>query len=113
MRIRLGPASALTLALSACAGSRRTIETAPAPAVAANVRCWTCATIPMDEDLRRALTARIEDLKVRSGACATYGFVLETSLQSGRIAVRPTMWRHEGRLVAGEATPGGDMSLAR
>ena len=104
-------AAALMVALPGCARPRTTatvqLEAPAAP------RCWTCATIPMDEDLERAVGARITALKDRGGACATYGGVLDTSLRSGRISVRPAMWRHEGRLVAGEATPNGDMSLAR
>jgi hypothetical protein len=67
----------------------------------------------MDDDLARAVGDRITALKDRGGACAAYGGVLDSSFRAGRIAMRPSMWRHEGRLVAGEATPDGDMSLAR
>ena len=67
----------------------------------------------MEEGLQRAINARISALMEKGGTCAIYGGVLDNSLRSGRIAVRPSMWRHEGRLVAGEASPSGDMSVAR
>jgi hypothetical protein len=67
----------------------------------------------MDDDLERAVKARIDNLVERGGDCARYGEVLGNSLRSGRISLRPAMWRYGTRLVAGEASPNGDMSLAR
>ena len=116
MRISLivSPAVAGMLALAGCAHPRpAVVETVPKADSVAPARCWTCTTIPMEDDLERAVTARIGALRDRGGACETYGLVLDASLRSGRISIRPTMWRHEGRLVAGEAAPNGDMNLAR
>lgn len=88
-------------------------EPAPRNEEAAAPRCWTCATIPMEEELSRAIDSRIRELKTLGGVCLTYGQVLDESFSSGRITVRPSMWRHGTRLVAGAASPGGDMALAR
>jgi hypothetical protein len=67
----------------------------------------------MEEELARALDMRIDDLKERGGECRAYGAVLEDSFRNGRITLRPSMWRHGSRLVAGEARPNGEMTLAR
>ena len=56
---------------------------------------------------------RVAELKSRGGECATYGSVLETSLQAGRVTVRDYMWRVAGRLVSGEARPDGAIVVAR
>jgi hypothetical protein len=99
---------------SACARSRSSLDSAPrSERAGADSLCWSCATIPMDADLTRAIDARIQALLDRGGVCRTYGNVMDESFRSGRIQVRPSMWRHGTRLVAGEATPGGDMTLAR
>jgi hypothetical protein len=67
----------------------------------------------MDDDVARAVRTRIDDLRNRGGECAAYGEALDNSLRSGRVSMRPAMWRHGSRLVAGEASPNGDMALAR
>jgi hypothetical protein len=67
----------------------------------------------MDDDLSSAIDARIRELKELGGDCLAYGQVLDESFRSGRISVRPSMWRHGTRLVAGEANARGDMTLAR
>jgi hypothetical protein len=76
-------------------------------------RCWTCDTVPMEHEMVQAVEARIADLKTRGGDCLAYGSVLETSFRNGRITLRPAMWRHGSRLVAGEARLSGEMMLAR
>jgi hypothetical protein len=104
----------LLFVTSGCARSRSmALESVPHNEGAAPARCWTCTTIPMDDDLAHAIDARIEALKERGGTCAEYGAVMESSVRSGRISMRPSMWRHGTRLVAGEASPSGEMSLAR
>ena len=72
-----------------------------------------CDAIPMPADVTRAVETRIADLKARGGTCSRYGTVLETSYRSGRIIIRPFMWRVGSNLASGEAKPNGDMTLAR
>jgi hypothetical protein len=67
----------------------------------------------MPTDVTRAVETRIADLKARGGTCSRYGTVLETSYRSGRITIRPFMWRVGSHLASGEAKPNGDMTLAR
>lgn len=68
---------------------------------------------PLPGDIAQAIELRLASLEQRGGACAVYGSVLEKSYREGRITLRPYMWRVEGRLVSGQATPNGDMVLAR
>jgi len=75
--------------------------------------CTDCEAIPMPADVTRAVETRIVDLKARGGTCSRYGTVLETSYRSGRIVMRPFMWRVGSHLASGEAKPNGDMTLAR
>jgi len=75
--------------------------------------CTDCEAIPMPADVTRAVETRIVDLKARGGTCSRYGTVLETSYRSGRIIIRPFMWRVGSNLASGEAKPNGDMTLAR
>jgi hypothetical protein len=67
----------------------------------------------LPEDISRAIEGRLADLQRRGGACAEYGSVMERSYRQGRISIRPYMWRVEGRLVSGQASPNGDMVIAR
>lgn len=84
-------------------------EASPPAAVA----CEGCASLPMAPDLAAALKARIGELKARGGDCAAYGEVLEEALVSGRIVVRPYMWRVRGNLASAEGESSGEMTLAR
>jgi hypothetical protein len=67
----------------------------------------------MPTEITRAVESRISDLKTRGGDCSRYGTVLESSYRSGRITLRPFMWRVGSHLASGEAKPNGDMTLAR
>ena len=67
----------------------------------------------LGDDVSRAVESRIRDLKSRGGVCSSYGEVLERSYRSGRITIRPFMWRVGETLVSGEAKPNGEMTLAR
>lgn len=67
----------------------------------------------LDDVLRVLSTERVADLKSRGGDCAEVGSILETSVRSGRVSVRPYMWRVGGRLVSGEAQPDGSIVVAR
>ena len=69
--------------------------------------------IPMPAEVVHAVENRIEALKTRGGECSRYGSVLEQSFRSGRITLRPYMWRVGRNLASGEAKPNGDMMLAR
>jgi hypothetical protein len=75
--------------------------------------CTSCTAIPIPTDVERAIEDRIADLESRGGDCSRYGKVLETSFRTGRITIRPYMWRVGQHLASGEAKPNGDMTLAR
>jgi hypothetical protein len=76
-------------------------------------RCEECTPIPMPPDVGQAVESRIEVLKTRGGDCSRYASVLEQSYRTGRITIRPYMWRVGRHLASGEAKPNGDMTLAR
>jgi hypothetical protein len=78
-----------------------------------DVPCADCSSIPMSPEVKRAVEARIADLKARGGDCQVYGRVLEASYRGGLITIRPYMWRVGNRLAAGEAKSTGEMTLAR
>jgi len=67
----------------------------------------------MPTEITQAIESRIALLKERGGDCNRYGTVLETSYRSGRITIRPFMWRVGTNLASGQATPNGAMTLAR
>lgn len=67
----------------------------------------------MPGEIARALEARVAELKQRGGVCTLYAGVLENAYHGGRITLRPFMWRVGGRLASGQATPNGEMTLAR
>jgi hypothetical protein len=73
--------------------------------------CTSVARLPAD--VTNAVESRLADLKQRGGVCSQYGDVLEKSYRSGRITIRPYMWRVGDRLTSGEAQPNGTMTLAR
>ncbi|HEX6048047.1 MAG TPA: hypothetical protein VFZ21_02220 [Gemmatimonadaceae bacterium] len=72
-----------------------------------------CGAVPLSPDLARAIESRIADLEARGGVCSQYGAVLDRSYRSGRITIRPYMWRVGKHLTSGEAKPSGEMTLAR
>ena len=80
-------------------------------------RCSGCGASndrsELPPEIARVVETRIVDLEMRGGECARYGAVLERSYRGGRIAIRPFMWRVGTHLTSGEATPNGDMTLAR
>lgn len=78
-----------------------------------DVACTECNAIPMPADVGHAIESRIDVLKARGGDCSRYASVLEQSYRSGRITIRPYMWRVGRHLASGEAKPNGDMTLAR
>jgi len=76
--------------------------------------CASCASVgSMPTEVTSAIENRLVDLKQRGGVCSRYGEVLEKSYRSGRITIRPYMWRVGDRLTSGEAKPTGEMTLAR
>lgn len=82
-------------------------STAPAPL------CPECAASSVSADLAEAIEARVADLKSRGGACEEYGAVLESALTTGRIVLRPYMWRVDGNLASAEGESSGQMTIAR
>ena len=121
----LGMAACATAGSSASIGSSPVASmTVPGPRVEsepagaderASVTCADggCGAIPMPVEITRAIETRIGALKERGGDCSRYGAVLESSYRSGRITIRPFMWRVGRNLTSGEAKPNGDMTLAR
>ena len=89
------------------------ISTTSKRAADTEISCTTCTAVPMPSDVTQAIEHRIADLESRGGDCSRYGRVLETSYRSGRITIRPYMWRVGQHLASGEAKPNGDMTLAR
>ena len=83
------------------------------PSDAAEIECTGCTAMPMPSDVTQAIEHRIADLESRGGDCSRYGKVLATSYRTGRITIRPYMWRVGQHLASGEAKPNGDMTLAR
>jgi hypothetical protein len=93
---------------------------APAPAalvagLAAGVPafCLGCEVSAENEAVRLAVEQRVADLKARGGACQIYGEVLEGSLASRRIVVRPFMWRVGPNLASAQALSTGEIDVAR
>jgi len=106
----------LVVALSAsCVSARHTVMTANDgdSEFISNVPCATCATLPVDSTVTRAIEKRVADLKARGGYCSDYAAVLESSYRKGQITIRPYMWRVGSYLASGEAKPNGEMVLAR
>ena len=68
---------------------------------------------PLPGDIALAIETRLTELERLGGACSAYASVMKRSYREGRIAIRPYMWRVDGRLVSGQATANGDMILAR
>jgi hypothetical protein len=75
--------------------------------------CADCVDGLLDDALLVRSTERVTELKTFGGDCEAYALVLEASLRSGRVVVRPFMWRVEGRLVSGAAQPDGAIVVAR
>jgi hypothetical protein len=75
--------------------------------------CDSCAPVPVDSAIVRAVEKRVAELKARGGSCSSYGTVLESSLKSRQIMIRPFMWRVGSQLTSGEAKPNGEIVLAR
>ena len=119
LRILLLLAGVVVVA-TACARPRAP-EVAPRALVAAQLvppaarplpSCVECSAPPTSE-LAAAIEARVADLKARGGECEEYGIVLEDALISGRIAIRPYMWRVQGNLASAQGESSGEMTIAR
>jgi len=88
-------------------------EATPTGAAARSAFCGRCTTAPDSEEVRRAVAARVADLKARGGACEVYGTVLEGSLAGKRLVVRPFMWRIGLNLASAQALSSGEIDVAR
>lgn len=75
--------------------------------------CPACALPPYASELKSALETRVSALKNQGGSCMVYAEVLEKSLSSGYITVRPFMWRVGASLTSGQAQPDGHIMVAR
>lgn len=123
--VRLSALALIGVVLSACARGR--VEAAPAPLGSHGLEvaagggrgtaplrtCDGCAGDTAGDEVTRAVAMRVADLKARGGACQAYGAVLEVSLSSKRIVVRPFMWRVGGSLASAQASSTGEIDVAR
>jgi hypothetical protein len=82
-----------------------------ADATADESPCRDCVLNPLAE-IAAAIEARVADLKARGGECEEYGSLLESALASGRITLRPYMWRVDGHLASAEGESSGEMTIA-
>jgi hypothetical protein len=105
-------AAAVLSVACARASQVRPVEVAPAPAPAV-AACDQCSADTMAPEVTQAIERRIAELATIGVTCAAYGEVLERSFRDRRISIRPYMWRMGARLVSGEASPDGEMWLAR
>ena len=99
----------LLLVSIGCAVSRPVPRTAPEPVIASS----NTESIVLDRQLFSLSTHRVAELKSQGGSCAEYASILETSLQQGRVTMRPFMWRVGGKLVSGQASTDGVIVIAR
>jgi len=109
---------AFTAALAATAGCTSVRSSALAlngddPTPLASAPCASCVPTTLGSDVAQAVEKRLTELKAQGGPCSSYAAVLERSYRNGRIVIRPFMWRVGSQLTSGEATPNGDMILAR
>lgn len=119
-RRRLALLGAVLLVAAGCAAPRP-VATRPDPGPSASgpvsaprdSACATCHSPAVGTELARAIERRLVELRERGGACARYAAVLEASYRTGRITLRPYMWRVGAHLASGEARPDGRMVLAR
>lgn len=119
------PVSALLLPtiIAGCYTARLPDARLDIPALAIEPLGWTPLDVlppmpshrpaPIPSEIARALEARVVELQRRGGACAAYAAVMAYSYRRGSIAVRPYMWRVDGRLVSGSAAPDGSIQIAR
>ncbi|MBW7935243.1 MAG: hypothetical protein H3C62_16875, partial [Gemmatimonadaceae bacterium] len=82
------------------------IDVRPGAPLAADV-------VPLSDEVRQAVTVRVAELKSSGGFCETYGAVLERSLATGRIVLRPYMWRVGPNLASAQAHSTGEIAVAR
>ena len=103
----------LSIFLAGCSVSRTPPATSVRPAILEEPVVPDSAAPVFDEVLTVRSTQRVAELKNLGGPCAAYGSVLESSLQEGRVKLRPYMWRVGGQLVSGEARHDGAIVVAR
>jgi hypothetical protein len=60
-----------------------------------------------------AVEERVANLRSRGGVCGELATVLENSLTSGLITLRPYMWRVDGNLASARGESSGAMVIAR
>lgn len=111
---RRPPTLALLSGLLLAAGCAHPPAAAPpAPVAHAATPCADCVAPLSGAEVMNTLSRRVADLKARGGVCMAYGLVLEGSLASGRIVLRPFMWRIGARLASAQAMSTGEIDVAR
>ena len=88
-------------------------QAAPATAAPPAAFCLGCVPAPDGDEILHAVAMRVADLKARGGVCQAYGTVLEGSLATQRIVVRPFMWRVGTNLASAQALSTGEIDVAR
>ncbi len=123
---RVATSAAVAIAatgLTACAGRTPAALTPPAPFVAPatrpapaltviDVRCDSCARVPLTPEVAEAIAQRVVELRRRGGDCQAYGAVLERAYAERRITLRPFMWRVGPNLASGMTAPEGELTVA-
>ncbi len=83
------------------------------PSVPIAMSCDGCDNSALKPSEIATLEKRIAELRERGEPCSTYADVMERSVRSGQISMRPYMWRVGAQLASGEARPDGAMIFAR
>lgn len=75
--------------------------------------CDGCSASALTPTEIATIEKRIAELRDRGEPCSTYAEVMERSVRSGQISMRPYMWRVGSYLASGQARPDGAMIFAR
>jgi hypothetical protein len=120
--ILLSAAVCVTASVSACA-PHRVPEVAPRSDVSPPTRTFSGQPPVVHgvsygfpdqrAEFAAAVEERVADLRSRGGVCGELATVLENSLTSGLITLRPYMWRVDGNLASAQGESSGAMTIAR
>jgi hypothetical protein len=121
-RIMFSATVCAVAAVSACAG-RRAPEIVARPGVTPPTRAFNTqfpsihgapyGSPDRGAEFAAAVEERVTDLRSRGGVCGELATVLENSLTSGLITLRPYMWRVDGNLASAQGESSGAMVIAR
>ncbi|MEP7384056.1 MAG: hypothetical protein ABI910_20420 [Gemmatimonadota bacterium] len=86
---------------------------ASGPSAPSVMACDGCDNAALNPSEVATLEKRIAELRQRGEPCSTYADVMDRSVRSGQISMRPYMWRVGAQLASGQARPDGAMVFAR